>query len=183
MHTLSQTSSRATLSARQGRKAVALGSLPKPVVAARVPVASPVSQRGAPGVTCRRSVISHGKVEKISGEQLEVAIASRDTTLIVDFFATWCGPCLLLARELEQVAEEMDGRVKVVKIDVDENPDLSNMLRIQGLPTIVIIPKDAGKPALRTEGFLPAAQIMEIVGQIEAGQTPGQPQQPEAPQQ
>ncbi|KAG2427696.1 hypothetical protein HYH02_014528 [Chlamydomonas schloesseri] len=180
MHTLTQSSSRAAVSARQGRKAVALGSLPKPAVAARVPVASPVSARGASGVTSRQSVISHaGKVEKISGEQLEVAIASRDTTLIVDFFATWCGPCLLLARELEQVAEEMDGRVKVVKIDVDENPDLSNMLRIQGLPTIVIIPKDAGKPALRTEGFLPAAQIMEIVGQIEAGQTPGQPQQPQ----
>ncbi|KXZ42550.1 hypothetical protein GPECTOR_136g633 [Gonium pectorale] len=117
----------------------------------------------------RRSVVTQAKVEKINGEQLEVEIANRDTTLIVDFFATWCGPCLLLARELEQVAEQMEGKVKVVKIDVDENPDLSNMLKIQGLPTIVFIPKENGKPALRTEGLLPAAQIMEIVGQLESG--------------
>ncbi|GLI61144.1 hypothetical protein VaNZ11_003420 [Volvox africanus] len=129
------------------------------------------------GVSSRRSVISHAKVQKINGEELEVAIAGRDTTLIVDFFATWCGPCLLLARELEQVAEQLDGKVRVVKVDVDENPELSNLLKIQGLPTLVIIPKDNGKPALRTEGLLPAAQIMEIVSQLESGTLQAQPQQ------
>ncbi|GIL81606.1 hypothetical protein Vretimale_1256, partial [Volvox reticuliferus] len=128
-------------------------------------------------VSSRRSVISHAKVQKISGEELEVAIAGRDTTLIVDFFATWCGPCLLLARELEQVAEQLDGKVRVVKLDVDENPELSNLLKIQGLPTLVIIPKDNGKPALRTEGLLPAAQIMEIISQLESGTLQAQPQQ------
>ncbi|KAG2485190.1 hypothetical protein HYH03_016079 [Edaphochlamys debaryana] len=139
---------------------------------------SPVPSRAVSQLTpARRCTAAAGKVEKINGEQLEVAIASRDTTLIVDFFATWCGPCLLLAKELEQVAEAIPDKVKVVKIDVDENPDLANMLRIQGLPTIVFIPKENGKPALRTEGWLPAAQIMEIVGQLDAGQQPGAPLQ------
>ncbi|PNH04970.1 Thioredoxin-like protein CITRX, chloroplastic [Tetrabaena socialis] len=95
---------------------------------------------------------------------------------------TWCGPCLLLAKELEKVAETMDGKVKVVKIDVDENPDLANMLKIQGLPTIVFIPKENGKPALRTEGWLPAAQIMEIVGQMDAGQVAAPPMPSAAPE-
>ena len=54
--------------------------------------------------------------------QLEKEIADRDRTLIVDFFATWCGPCLLLASELEKVAETLGDKVKVLKIDVDENP-------------------------------------------------------------
>ncbi|GAX77391.1 hypothetical protein CEUSTIGMA_g4837.t1 [Chlamydomonas eustigma] len=105
-------------------------------------------------------------VEKITGEQLEKEIADRDRTLIVDFFATWCGPCLLLASELEKVAESLGDKVKVLKIDVDENPELSSQLKIEGLPTIVFIPKESGKPALRTEGLLPAQQIMDIVAEL-----------------
>lgn len=108
-------------------------------------------------------------MEKISGEQLEVEIANRDRTLIIDFFATWCGPCVLLASELEKVAEAMGDKVKVVKIDVDENPELSSQLKIEGLPTIVFIPKENGKPALRTEGLLPAQQIMDILADVETG--------------
>jgi len=100
---------------------------------------------------------------------LELEIQDRDRPLIVDFFATWCGPCLLLAKELEQVAETLGDRVKVLKVDVDENPVLSSQLRIEGLPTVVFIPKDASRPALRTEGLLPAAQIIEIVNDMEKG--------------
>ncbi|GFH25566.1 thioredoxin domain-containing protein, partial [Haematococcus lacustris] len=60
------------------------------------------------------------------------------------------------------VAEELGDSVKVVKVDVDENRQLSTQLKIEGLPTMVFIPKDASRPALRTEGLLPAAQIIEI---------------------
>jgi thioredoxin-like negative regulator of GroEL len=65
-----------------------------------------------------------------------------------------------------QVAESLGDKVKVLKIDVDENPELSSQLKIEGLPTIVFIPKEAGKPALRTEGLLPAQQIMDIVAEL-----------------
>lgn len=108
-------------------------------------------------------MVNAGKVQKITGEELEVIIANRDTPIIVDFFATWCGPCLLLAKELEQAAETLGDAVKIVKVDVDENPQLASVLKIEGLPTIVFIPKDSAKPALRTEGLLPAQQIMDIV--------------------
>ncbi|KAJ9513796.1 hypothetical protein QJQ45_020879, partial [Haematococcus lacustris] len=71
-----------------------------------------------------------------------------------------------------QVAEELGDSVKVVKVDVDENRQLSTQLKIEGLPTMVFIPKDASRPALRTEGLLPAAQIIEIVREMSSPPNP-----------
>lgn len=121
------------------------------------------------------------KVQKLNAEELEVALATRDKPLIIDFMATWCvrmvgvwrpasqtdptlrcGPCLLMAQELEKVAEEMGDSVRIVKVDTDEEPDLSTQLQIQGLPTLVYVGV-GDKPALRTEGLLPAATIKEII--------------------
>lgn len=108
-----------------------------------------------------RSVIAQAK--KVTAEELEVEIQNRDRPILVDFFATWCGPCLLLAQELEKVAKELGDKVTILKVDVDENPDLSSQLQIQGLPTLIFIGTDTKKPALRTEGLLPAATIIDIV--------------------
>eukprot|EP00191_Tetraselmis_sp_GSL018_P006518 CAMPEP_0177609252 /NCGR_PEP_ID=MMETSP0419_2-20121207/18966_1 /TAXON_ID=582737 /ORGANISM="Tetraselmis sp., Strain GSL018" /LENGTH=138 /DNA_ID=CAMNT_0019104117 /DNA_START=161 /DNA_END=577 /DNA_ORIENTATION=+ len=103
-------------------------------------------------------------VQKLSGEELEVAIQERDRPLVIDFYATWCGPCVLMAKELEQVAAELGPeKVRVVKVDTDENPELSTQLQIQGLPTLVFVSTDKAKPALRTEGLIPAATVKEII--------------------
>ncbi|KAK9905834.1 hypothetical protein WJX75_007277 [Coccomyxa subellipsoidea] len=109
-----------------------------------------------------KSIVS-GKVDKLSAEELEVVLQERTKPLIIDFYATWCGPCLLLAKELEQVAEELGDTVRIVKVDTDENPDVSSQLQIQGLPTMVFVGTDPNKPALRTEGLLPANVIKEII--------------------
>lgn len=101
--------------------------------------------------------------EKVSAEQLEAAISGRDKPLVVDFFATWCGPCVLLADELKKVATELGDKVRFLKVDVDENPELSSQLQIQGLPTLIFIGMDPNKPALRTEGLLVANQIKDIL--------------------
>ncbi|CAK0783145.1 hypothetical protein CVIRNUC_006341 [Coccomyxa viridis] len=103
------------------------------------------------------------QVEQVTAEELEVAIQNRDRPLVIDFFATWCGPCLLLAKELEQVYDELGDKIRVLKIDTDENPELSSQLQIQGLPTMVFVGVDPQKPALRTEGLLPAESIKEII--------------------
>lgn len=135
------------------------------LIAPCLPVRSGAARRQqhAANVTARRVATAAVKVEKVNGEQLEVEIASRTTSLIIDFYATWCGPCVLLAEELKKIAEEYEGKVKVLKVDVDENQDLASMLKIQGLPTMVFIPKENGKPALRTEGLMPAEQIKEVI--------------------
>ena len=82
--------------------------------------------------------------------------SDRSTPLVIDFFATWCGPCVLLASELEKVKAELGDAVRIVKVDTDEEADLSTQLQIQGLPTLVFVGTDTEKPALRTEGMLPA---------------------------
>ena len=103
------------------------------------------------------------QVEQLDADGLEAAIASRDRPLVIDFFATWCGPCVLMAKELEAVAAELGDKVKIVKVDVDANEAIASSLSIQGLPTLVFVGTEPGKPALRTEGLLPAATIKEII--------------------
>ncbi|KAF6264260.1 thioredoxin-like protein [Scenedesmus sp. NREL 46B-D3] len=102
-------------------------------------------------------------IRQVNAEELEAAIAARDKPIVVDFFATWCGPCLLLAQELEKVAGELGEGIDVLKLDVDQNADLSTRLQIQGLPTMIFIGMDNNKPALRTEGLLPAETIKNII--------------------
>ena len=87
----------------------------------------------------------------------------RSTPLVIDFFATWCGPCVLLASELEKVKAELGDAVRIVKVDTDEEAALSTQLQIQGLPTLVFVGTDTEKPALRTEGMLPAEMVKSII--------------------
>ena len=78
-------------------------------------------------------------------------IASKEP-VVVDFFAEWCGPCKAMARALDAVAKEMAGKVKVVKVDVDQNPEITQKYRIQAMPTLMVF-KD-GKVAATQVGAL-----------------------------
>jgi thioredoxin 1 len=79
--------------------------------------------------------------------------------VVVDFFAEWCGPCKAMAPVLEQVAQEMKGMVKVVKLDVDQNPMVTQEYRIQAMPTLMIF-KD-GKVASQHVGALVQKRKLE----------------------
>lgn len=113
---------------------------------------------------CRGSAGENtGTIRYVNEEELEVEIINREKPLIIDFYATWCGPCVMLSKELEQVAEALGDTVQILKIDCDENEGISSALQIQGLPTLVFVSMDPEKPALRTEGLLPAQSIIDIV--------------------
>jgi len=77
--------------------------------------------------------------------------------VLVDFYATWCGPCQMMAPILEMVNNEMDGRLQVVKIDTDKYPQLASQYQIQALPTLVLFKN--GQPVNRIEGVLQAPQL------------------------
>lgn len=109
-----------------------------------------------------RLVCRAGKIEQLNAEQLEAAVQTREKPLIIDFYADWCGPCKLMAQELEKVAEELGDKVRIVKVDTEAEPELSTQLQIQGLPTLVFVGVE-NKPALRTEGLLPALSIKQII--------------------
>lgn len=98
-------------------------------------------------------------VEKIRGNNLEKAENSK--IALIDFSATWCGPCRMLEPVLEEVSEELKGQVDFFNCDVDQNPDLAQKFGIMNIPALIIL-KD-GKPAASTVGFQPKENLLEFI--------------------
>lgn len=80
---------------------------------------------------------------------------------VVDFFATWCGPCKMLAPVLEGLSSEMEGKVNFIKVDIDQSMDLASEFKIASVPTMVIF-KDNQKVD-QLVGFLPKEKIKEVI--------------------
>jgi len=80
---------------------------------------------------------------------------------VVDFFATWCGPCKMLAPVLEGLSSEMEGKAKFIKVDIDQSLDLANEFQIASVPTMLIF-KD-GKKVEQLVGFLPKEKILQTI--------------------
>ncbi len=99
-----------------------------------------------------------------AGFMSDVIEASRDVPVIVDFWATWCGPCKTLTPILESVVAKARGAVRMVKIDVDKNPDLSAQLRIQSIPTVFAFKN--GQPVDAFQGALPESEVQRWVDQL-----------------
>lgn len=114
----------------------------------------------------RRFSVKCGLVQKVTAKELDSLLSERALPLVVDFYATWCGPCVLLAQELEQLAVEYHGQIQFLKVDTDEEYELAQQLQIRGLPTVVFVSQDKSKPALRTEGLLPSATIKELLAEL-----------------
>jgi thioredoxin len=79
--------------------------------------------------------------------------------VLVDFYATWCGPCQMMVPVLEQVGVQLRDRVQVVKIDTDKYPQLATQYQIQALPTLVLFKN--GQPVERIEGAMQAPQLIQ----------------------
>lgn len=74
----------------------------------------------------------------VTKENFENEVLKSDKPVLVDFWAAWCGPCRMLAPVIEELAEEFDGRVKVGKVNVDEEPELAAAFQISSIPTVII---------------------------------------------
>ncbi len=79
-----------------------------------------------------------GKVISVNESNFEQEVLNSDVPVLVDFWAPWCGPCRLIAPIVEEIAEEMAGRAKVVKVNTDENPNLAMKYGIRAIPTIMV---------------------------------------------
>ncbi len=81
--------------------------------------------------------------------------------VVVDFWAEWCGPCKQIGPALEEISTEMDGRVKVIKINIDENPNVPSKYGVRGIPTLMIFKN--GEVASTKVGALPKGKIVEWI--------------------
>ncbi|MEB3341242.1 thioredoxin [Okeania sp.] len=91
-------------------------------------------------------------------------LAGSDVPVLVDFYATWCGPCQMMAPILEQVNQEMKDKMRIVKIDTDKYPQLASQYHIEALPTLVLFKN--GQPVDRIEGLMQPPQLMQRLGSL-----------------
>jgi thioredoxin 1 len=74
----------------------------------------------------------------VSEDSFDIAVIKSPVPVLVDFWATWCGPCKMIAPILDEIAKEKEGKVRVAKIDVDQNPALAARFNIRGIPTMIL---------------------------------------------
>ncbi len=98
-------------------------------------------------------------VKEIDYSQLKETVAKEDKVLI-DFFATWCGPCKMLAPVIDKVASKTEG-VTFVKVDIDKNVEAAAEYGVQVIPTLVLVEK--GEVKAREQGFMPEAALQAFV--------------------
>ncbi|MCH8533524.1 MAG: thioredoxin [Flavobacteriaceae bacterium] len=90
-------------------------------------------------------------------------IIASDVPVLVDFFADWCGPCKMLAPILQEVKSELGEQVKIVKIDVDKNQNLTAQYQVRGVPTMILFQQ--GEQKWRQSGVLSKDDLLQIIQQ------------------
>lgn len=99
-------------------------------------------------------------IKHINGEGFNGEVLQEKGIVVVDFFATWCGPCKMLAPVLEEVQNEMND-IKIVKVDIDKNERIAQEYSVMNIPTIKIF-KD-GKEVTTNVGFLPKPSLVDMI--------------------
>jgi thioredoxin 1 len=98
---------------------------------------------------------------KVTDASFEEQVLKSSEPVVVDFWAEWCGPCRMIAPSLEEIASEMKGKVKVVKLNIDENPGVAGKLGIRSIPTLILF-KD-GKAAAQKVGAAPKGELVRWI--------------------
>ena len=104
------------------------------------------------------------QVSAVKTSDFETEVIKASGLVLVDFWAPWCRPCLAMAPVVEKIAEEMAGKLKVVKLNVEESPDVATKHGIQSIPTLVVFKE--GQEVARMVGFLPEAELKKRLGAI-----------------
>ncbi len=98
----------------------------------------------------------------VTDKTFDEEVLKSPTPVLVDFWAAWCGPCKMIAPVLEEIAREKDGALKIVKLDVDENPETAQKYGVMSIPTLLVF--KGGREVNRLIGYMPKNQILQKIG-------------------
>jgi len=99
--------------------------------------------------------------QEVKDEDFEVTVLQSKTPVLVDFWAEWCGPCKMLSPIIDELSKDLSGKVKIVKMNVDDEPKKPSELGIRGIPTMVLFKN--GMPIGTKVGVLPKASLKEWI--------------------
>ena len=97
----------------------------------------------------------------INTEEFVNEVENSKETTVVDFFATWCGPCKMLSPDFEELGQDMEDNAKFLKVDIDQSLELARRFEVSTVPTVIVF-KD-GKEAERLVGFIPKQKLEDMV--------------------
>lgn len=99
------------------------------------------------------------KPVQVNDNSFEQEVLKAQTPVLVDFWATWCAPCRMIAPVLEEIANENEEQLVIAKVDVDTNPNTASTYGVQSIPTLILFKN--GEPVERLVGFMPKQKLME----------------------
>jgi thioredoxin 1 len=94
----------------------------------------------------------------VSDSTFDAQVLKSDVPVLIDFWAEWCGPCKVIAPFLEQIADEYEGRIKIAKVDVDQNNQMAMQLGVQSIPTLILFKN--GQAVERWVGSMPKDRLL-----------------------
>jgi thioredoxin 1 len=123
-----------------------------------------------PAPAGERIISPMANIKEVTDATFEQEVLQSERPVVVDFWAAWCGPCKMVAPEMEKIAQKYAGQVDVVKVDVDANPGLSRAFNIMSIPTIAFF--SPGKQPMGVVGFRPMEQLEQQFGLTEYAKAP-----------
>ena len=103
-------------------------------------------------------------VQQVSDESFDREVLKADLPVLIDFWAPWCGPCKAIAPVVEELAKEYAGKLKVVKMNVDDNPQTPSKYGVRGIPNLILF--KGGQVRDQIIGAVPKAQLVKAVTQV-----------------
>jgi thioredoxin 1 len=101
------------------------------------------------------------KIETFTDATFDENVKASDVPVLVDFWAEWCGPCKMISPVLEEIAQEHEGKIRIGKLNIDDNLDVTRRFDVMSIPTLILF-KD-GEPQVRLIGAKPKGQLLEEI--------------------